>query len=92
MVMGNPDASNAPQETDSVLFTLATVCHKADTIISRFEQMNIGKDVNVIVNRDPSSGNIIEGHKITLPKVLKNKKVAQAAQVSLLVMFSSLLV
>ncbi|PBK82034.1 hypothetical protein ARMGADRAFT_1038919 [Armillaria gallica] len=80
MVMGNPDASNAPQETDLVLFTLATVRHKADTVISRFEQMNIDEDVDVIVNCDPTSGNIIEGHKIMLPKFLKNKKVAQAAQ------------
>ncbi|PBK94520.1 hypothetical protein ARMGADRAFT_1029596 [Armillaria gallica] len=45
-----------------------------------FEQMNINEDVNVIVNRDPTSSNIVEGHKITLPKFLKNKKVAQAAQ------------
>ncbi len=82
--MGNPDASNVPQETDSVLFTLATVRRKADTVISRFEQMNIDEDVDVIVNRDPTSGNIVEGHKITLPKFLKTKK---AAQVSLLVGF-----
>ncbi|KAK0214634.1 hypothetical protein EDD85DRAFT_798901 [Armillaria nabsnona] len=79
-VMGNPDASNALQETDSVLFTLATVRHKADTVISRFEQMNIDEDVDIIVNRDPTSSDIVEGHRITLPKFLKNKKVAQAAQ------------
>ncbi|PBK84805.1 hypothetical protein ARMGADRAFT_1036753 [Armillaria gallica] len=79
-VMGSPDASNALQETDLVLFTLATVHRKDDTIISRFEQMNIDEDVNVIVNHNPTSSNIIEGHKITLPKFLKNKKVAQAAQ------------
>ncbi len=85
--MGNPDASNALQETDSVLFTLATVRCKADTVISQFEQMNIDEDVDVIVNRDPTSGNIVEGHKITLPKFLKTKKAAQAAQVSLLVGF-----
>ncbi|KAK0216720.1 hypothetical protein EDD85DRAFT_962114 [Armillaria nabsnona] len=58
-VMGNPDVSNVPQETDS---------------------MKINEDVDIIVNRNPTSGNIVEGHKITLPKFLKNKKVAQAAQ------------
>ncbi len=84
MVMGNPDASNAPQETDSVLFTLATVCRKADTVISRFEQMNINEVIEVIVNCNPTAGNIVEGHKIPLPKFLKTKK---AAQVSLLVGF-----
>ncbi len=46
-VMGNSDASNAPQETDSVLFTLAIVCCKADTIISCFEQMNIDEIIEV---------------------------------------------
>ncbi|PBK85504.1 hypothetical protein ARMGADRAFT_1036258 [Armillaria gallica] len=58
-VMGNPDAYNVLQKTDS---------------------MNINKDVDVIVNHDSTSGNIIEGHKITLPKFLKNKKASQAAQ------------
>ncbi len=82
--MGNPDASNAPQKTDSVLFTLATVRCKADTVISCFEQMNIDEVVEVIVNRNPTASNIVEGHKIPLPKFLKTKK---AAQVSLLVGF-----
>ncbi len=45
--MGNSDAFNAPQETDSVLFTLAIVCWKADTIILCFEQMNIDKVIEV---------------------------------------------
>ncbi|KAK0229591.1 hypothetical protein EDD85DRAFT_794076 [Armillaria nabsnona] len=79
-VMGNPNASNALQETDSVLFTLATVHCKADTVISHFEQMNIDEDVEVIVNRNPTAGHIVEGHKIRLPKFLKTKKAAQAAQ------------
>ena len=39
------------------------------------------------VNRDPTAGNIVEGHKVPLPKFLKNKKAAQAAQVRLLVSF-----
>ncbi len=85
--MGNHDASNVLQETDSVLFTLATVRRKADTIISHFEQMNIDEDVKVIVNRDPTASNIVEGYKIPLPKFLKTKKASQAAQVSLLVSF-----
>ncbi|PBK85013.1 hypothetical protein ARMGADRAFT_1087917 [Armillaria gallica] len=59
MVMGKPDASNAPQETDS---------------------MNIDEDINVIVNRNPTASNIVKGHKIPLPKFLKTKKAAQAAQ------------
>ncbi|SJL04174.1 uncharacterized protein ARMOST_07534 [Armillaria ostoyae] len=76
-VMGNPDASSALPETDSVLIPSATIHRKADTVISRFEQMNIDEDVNVIVNRNPTAGNIVEGHKVSLPKFLKNKKAAQ---------------
>ncbi|SJL08052.1 uncharacterized protein ARMOST_11411 [Armillaria ostoyae] len=79
-IMGNPDASSAPPETDPVLIPSAAIRHKADTVISRFEQMNIDEDVDVIVNRDPTAGNIVEGHKVPLPKFLKNKKAAQAAQ------------
>ncbi|SJL11885.1 uncharacterized protein ARMOST_15297 [Armillaria ostoyae] len=44
------------------------------------DSMNINKDVDVIVNRDLAAGNIVEGHKVPLPKFLKNKKAAQAAQ------------
>ncbi|SJL16069.1 uncharacterized protein ARMOST_19585 [Armillaria ostoyae] len=80
MIMGNPDASSAPPETDPVLISSAAICRKADTVISRFEQMNIDEDVDVIVNCDPTAGNIVEGHKVPLPKFLKNKKAAQAAQ------------
>ncbi|SJL12082.1 uncharacterized protein ARMOST_15503 [Armillaria ostoyae] len=76
-VMGNPDASSAPPETDPVLIPSAAIRRKADTVISRFEQMNIDEDVDVIVNRDPTAGNIVEGHKVPLPKFLKNKKAAQ---------------
>ncbi|SJK98296.1 uncharacterized protein ARMOST_01560 [Armillaria ostoyae] len=79
-IMGNPDASSAPPETDPVLIPSAAIRRKADTVISRFEQMNIDEDVDVIVNRDPTAGNIVEGHKVPLPKFLKNKKAAQAAQ------------
>ncbi|SJL18291.1 uncharacterized protein ARMOST_21877 [Armillaria ostoyae] len=79
-IMGNPDASSAPPETDLVLIPSAAIRRKADTVISRFEQMNIDEDVDVIVNRDPTAGNIVEGHKVPLPKFLKNKKAAQAAQ------------
>ncbi|SJL18334.1 uncharacterized protein ARMOST_21920 [Armillaria ostoyae] len=63
-IMGNPDASSAPPETDPVLIPSAAIRRKADTVISRFEQMNIDEDVDVIVNRDPTA----------------NKKAAQAAQ------------
>ncbi|PBK59875.1 hypothetical protein ARMSODRAFT_1027012 [Armillaria solidipes] len=77
---GNPDASSAPPETDSVFIPSATIHRKADTIISHFERMNIDEDANVIVNRDLSAGNIVKGHKVSLPKFLKNKKAAQAAQ------------
>ncbi|SJL18988.1 uncharacterized protein ARMOST_22602 [Armillaria ostoyae] len=80
MIMGNPDASSAAPETDLVLIPSAAIRRKADTVISRFEQMNIDEDVDVIVNRDPTAGNIVEGHKVPLPKFLKNKKAAQAAQ------------
>ncbi|SJL18077.1 uncharacterized protein ARMOST_21649 [Armillaria ostoyae] len=76
-IMGNPDASSAPPETDPVLIPSAAIHRKADTVISRFEQMNIDEDVDVIVNRDPTAGNIVEGHKVPLPKFLKNKKAAQ---------------
>ncbi|SJL15886.1 uncharacterized protein ARMOST_19394 [Armillaria ostoyae] len=79
-IMGNPDASSTPPETDPVLIPSAAICRKADTIILCFEQMNIDKDVDVIVNRDPTASNIVEGHKVPLPKFLKNKKAAQAAQ------------
>ncbi|SJL16093.1 uncharacterized protein ARMOST_22520 [Armillaria ostoyae] len=79
-IMGNPDASSAPPETDPVLIPSAAIRRKADTVISRFEQMNIDKDIDVIVNCDPAAGNIVEGHKVLLPKFLKNKKAAQAAQ------------
>ncbi|SJL14204.1 uncharacterized protein ARMOST_17659 [Armillaria ostoyae] len=79
-IMGNPDASSAPPETDPVLIPSAAIRRKADTVISRFEQMNIDEDVDVIVNRDPTAGNIVEGHKVPLPKFLKTKKAAQAAQ------------
>ncbi|SJL17224.1 uncharacterized protein ARMOST_20770 [Armillaria ostoyae] len=79
-IMGNPDASSTPPETDPVLIPSAAIRRKADTVISRFEQMNIDEDVDVIVNRDPTAGNIVEGHKVPLPKFLKNKKAAQAAQ------------
>ncbi|SJL19028.1 uncharacterized protein ARMOST_22635 [Armillaria ostoyae] len=79
-IMGNPDASSAPPETDPVLIPSAAIRRKADTVISRFEQMNIDEDVDVIVNRDPTASNIVEGHKVPLPKFLKNKKAAQAAQ------------
>ncbi|SJL06238.1 uncharacterized protein ARMOST_09574 [Armillaria ostoyae] len=79
-IMGNPDASSAPPETDPVLIPSAAIRRKADTVISRFEQMNIDEDVDVIVNRDPTAGNIVDGHKVPLPKFLKNKKAAQAAQ------------
>ncbi|SJL14308.1 uncharacterized protein ARMOST_17764 [Armillaria ostoyae] len=79
-IMGNPDASSAPPETDPVLIPSATIHRKADTIILRFEQMNIDKDINVIINHDPAASNIVKGHKVPLPKFLKNKKAAQAAQ------------
>ncbi|SJL15890.1 uncharacterized protein ARMOST_19398 [Armillaria ostoyae] len=79
-IMGNPDASSAPPETDPVLIPSAAIRRKADTVILCFEQMNIDEDVDVIVNRDPTAGNIVEGHKVLLPKFLKNKKAAQAAQ------------
>ncbi|KAK0473306.1 hypothetical protein IW261DRAFT_1570082 [Armillaria novae-zelandiae] len=42
--------------------------------------MNINNELEIIVNRNPSSGNIVEGHKIPFPKFLKNKKAALAAQ------------
>ncbi|SJL15904.1 uncharacterized protein ARMOST_19412 [Armillaria ostoyae] len=58
-IMGSPDASSVPPETDS---------------------MNIDEEVEIIVNHDPATGNIIEGHKVSLPKFLKNKKATQAAQ------------
>ncbi|PBK84995.1 hypothetical protein ARMGADRAFT_1087905 [Armillaria gallica] len=64
----------AANKEDTVM---ATVHCKADTIISHFEQMNIDEDVEVIVNRDPTTSNIIEGHKILLPKFLKNKKLSR---------------
>ncbi|SJL18151.1 uncharacterized protein ARMOST_21725 [Armillaria ostoyae] len=79
-IMGNPDASSAPPETDPVLIPSAAIRRKADTVISHFEQMNINEDVDVIVNRDPTAGNIVKGHKVPLPKFLKTKKAAQAAQ------------
>ncbi|SJL11779.1 uncharacterized protein ARMOST_15188 [Armillaria ostoyae] len=82
-IMGNPDASSVPPETDSVLFPLATVRRKADTIILRFEQMNIDEEAEVIVNHDPAAGHIVEGHKVSLPKFLKNKKAAQATEVTI---------
>ncbi|KAK0479478.1 hypothetical protein IW261DRAFT_1564114 [Armillaria novae-zelandiae] len=44
------------------------------------DPMNIDDELEIIVNRDPSSGNIVEGHKIPFPKFLKNKKAALAAQ------------
>ncbi|SJL16825.1 uncharacterized protein ARMOST_20354 [Armillaria ostoyae] len=75
--MGNPDASSASPETDSVLIPSATIHRKADTIISCFEQMNINKDIDVIVNCDLAASNIVEGHKVPLPKCLTNKKPAQ---------------
>ncbi|SJL18064.1 uncharacterized protein ARMOST_21636 [Armillaria ostoyae] len=61
-------------EEDTVM---ATIRHKADTIISCFEWLNINEDINVIVNCDLAAGNIIEGHKVPLPKCLTNKKAAQ---------------
>ncbi|KAK0464096.1 hypothetical protein IW261DRAFT_1575392 [Armillaria novae-zelandiae] len=79
-VMGNLDASSAPPETDPVLFNPAGAHRVADTIISCFAQMNIDNELEIIVNRNPSSGNIVEGHKIPFPKFLKNKKAALAAQ------------
>ncbi|SJL14285.1 uncharacterized protein ARMOST_17741 [Armillaria ostoyae] len=82
-VMGNPDAPSAPLETDSVLIPSATIHCKADTVILCFEQMNIDEDIDVIVNRDPAAGNIVEGHKVPLPKFLKNKKAAQAAKAAI---------
>ncbi|SJL17286.1 uncharacterized protein ARMOST_20833 [Armillaria ostoyae] len=76
-IMGNPDASSAPPETDSVLIPSATIHHKVDAVISCFEQMNIDEDIDVIVNHNLTAGNIIEGHKVPLLKFLKNKKAAQ---------------
>ncbi|PBK83814.1 hypothetical protein ARMGADRAFT_1089040 [Armillaria gallica] len=52
----------------------------ASNVPQESDLMNIDEDVDVIVNHDPTSGNIIEGHKITLLKFLKNKKASQAAQ------------
>ncbi|KAK0454185.1 uncharacterized protein EV420DRAFT_1481626 [Desarmillaria tabescens] len=76
-VMGNPDASGASQETDLVLFPSATIHRKADTMIAHFQQMAIDDEVEIVVNCDPTAGNIVEGHKVPLPKFLKNKKAAQ---------------
>ncbi|KAG7440801.1 uncharacterized protein BT62DRAFT_923831 [Guyanagaster necrorhizus] len=35
--------------------------------------MVIDDDVKIVINQDPSSGNIIEGHKVSLPKFIKHK-------------------
>ncbi|SJL11284.1 uncharacterized protein ARMOST_14687 [Armillaria ostoyae] len=74
-IMGNPDASSAPPETDPVLIPSAAIRRKADTVISRFEQMNIDEDVDVIVNRDPTAGNIVEGHKVRFPSSSRTRRL-----------------
>ncbi len=54
---------------------------------SIFKAQLLRPSYSVIVNRNPTTSNIVEGHKIPLSKFLKNKKATQAAQVNLLVMF-----
>ncbi|KAK0454013.1 uncharacterized protein EV420DRAFT_1645243 [Desarmillaria tabescens] len=72
-VMGNADTPCTILDTDtvSISFLAAIVC-TADEVIACLQQMSIDDEVEIMVNKDPSSGNIVEGHKV-LPKFKKNK-------------------
>lgn len=52
-------------------FLAAIVC-TADEVIARIQQMSIDDEVKIIVNKDPTSGNIVDRHKVA-PKFKKNK-------------------
>ncbi|KAK0441731.1 uncharacterized protein EV420DRAFT_1649966 [Desarmillaria tabescens] len=72
-VMGNADTPCTILDTDTVSISfLAAIACTADEVIARLQQMSIDDEVEIMVNKDPSSGNIIEGRKV-LPKFKKNK-------------------
>ncbi|KAK0211355.1 hypothetical protein DFS33DRAFT_1379320 [Desarmillaria ectypa] len=60
-VMGNPDASSALPEADS---------------------MAIDEDVEIIVNRDPAAGNVVEGHKAAQAAQREKRKSECHAEVA----------
>lgn len=71
--MGNPNASSAIPDTNMVSFLfLADIVDIADEIIACIAQMSINDKVEIVVNKDPTAGNIVEGHKIA-SKVKKTK-------------------
>ncbi|KAK0446597.1 uncharacterized protein EV420DRAFT_1484028 [Desarmillaria tabescens] len=72
-VMGNADTPCTILDTDTVSISfLAAIARTADEVIARLQQMSIDDEVEIVVNKDPSSGNIVEGRKV-LPKFKKNK-------------------
>ncbi len=72
-VMGNADASSANPDTDTVSIPfLAAIACTADEVIAHIQQMSIDDEVEIVVNKDPTTGNIVEGHKVA-PKFKKNK-------------------
>ncbi|KAK0216723.1 hypothetical protein EDD85DRAFT_962124 [Armillaria nabsnona] len=72
-MMGNADASSANPDTDTVSIPfLAAIMHTADEVIACIQQMSIDNEVEIIVNKDLTAGNIVEGHKVA-PKFKKSK-------------------
>ncbi|KAK0438681.1 uncharacterized protein EV420DRAFT_1486614 [Desarmillaria tabescens] len=72
-VMGNADTPCTILDTDTVSISfLAAIARTADEVIARLQQMSIDDEVEIVVNKDPSLGNIVEGCKV-LPKFKKNK-------------------
>ncbi|KAK0215924.1 hypothetical protein EDD85DRAFT_798551 [Armillaria nabsnona] len=59
-VMGNADASSANPDTDTVSISFLAAI------------MSIDDKVEIVVNKDLTAGNIVEGHKVT-PKFKKSK-------------------
>ncbi len=61
-----------PQPTLTLIRYLAAIARTADEVIARIQQMSIDDEVQIVVNKDPTAGNIVEGHKVA-PKFKKNK-------------------